>query len=157
MLARATVVAAVLLLIDGCGCTAASCSDGISIEGALASRAEPLSIEIVVCRNDVCNHGSFSSGPNATGKVFRIELQGALEVSASVHTNSSQWTLDIGLDPDDGAGPFEDGDSLHVEVTRDGALLASLDREVDYERSSPNGDWCGPICDDASFQLEPAR
>ncbi len=45
-------------------------------------------------------------------------------------------------------------ESMTIEVQRDATLVADMEVSPDYDKLAPNGESCGPVCDNASVQVD---
>jgi hypothetical protein len=133
-------------------CTTANCTAGASMQIDMQSTASSLVGQTVtVCRNAEC-YSAVLPAPPPANSTSPFSFAGTTSVAGEVWSLSDQTTrLDLEwLLPKDGQPPSLD--RYTVSLT-DGSGVSStlLDKTAAYQKESPNGDECGPVCWHASL------
>jgi hypothetical protein len=152
---------------SGCGgqdriCTTMACDSGAHITLAVpgADWATTRTWRVQVCRNSTCFSGTTDQLPAAVppaGTLFYLTgdpgfapgVFPSVSVAVSTGLLHIQWVI-VWNGSDN---TIVNGDRYTVAVTdAGGTVIAAIDRVVNYIRVAPNGESCGPICQQASIE-----
>lgn len=154
----ALALALVGLVVPSCGfsktCTEMGCTSGAGIGIDLASSAATLTGQTAtVCRNTECYAAVVPAPADAElGRVFAFP--GTTAVQGTLWNNADQTSrLDVNWQlPYGSPGPQSTDHYVVTVTTAAGATTTLFDKTTTrYEKASPNGDDCGPICWQAVF------
>jgi hypothetical protein len=159
--ARAFVVVVLALEVASCSmttCSTVGCRRSLRIDVPLAlAYADVRASMITVCRNDECVGSALAGLPETAPQPFG-GFGIVFPADAAARRNSScvliAWSdhLDVECQPyqpDD----VHDGDHYRMTLTdAGGAVVASVDRTVTYTVSFPNGEECGPTCQNVELE-----
>ncbi|HJX51591.1 MAG TPA: hypothetical protein VJ801_02385 [Polyangia bacterium] len=150
---------------SGCGgqiCGAMGCASGANITLAVpgADWATTRTWRVQVCRNSTCFSFTPDQLPAAVppaGTFFYLtgdpsfapDVFPSVSVAVSTGLLHIQWVI-VWNGSDN---TIVNGDRYTVAVTDAGGnLIAAIDRAVNYTRVAPNGESCGPVCQQARIE-----
>ncbi len=151
-----------LLVVAGCSacipqgdvyhCGSLPCDNGVSLQIPLpVSAALVPSLEIAVCRNQVCV--SLMPVTAQDGMSFVCDSYGPLSITCQIMPgpgSSAPFTLTLAFTGR--VEDFADGDQYSVQIGLPGSTpLFCTSQSVTYSESRPNGDGCDPHCLSASL------
>jgi len=154
----AVALALVGAVVQGCDfgktCTQMGCTSGAGIRIDLPSSAATLTGQTVtVCRNAEC-YAAVIPPPGEAGTGKPLSFPGAAAVNGTLQNDADQtsqlyvtWQL-----PWNSPAP-QSADRYVVTLTNSAGTTTTLfdKTTTSYEKLSPNGDDCGPICWQAIF------
>jgi len=134
-----TPLAAVPACSSSSDCTDVGCTSGVHFRSALRFQGAADSLDITVCRNGVCAHG--------TAKSSGCSLSGSIDVTCaiSVSAGTTAIAFDVAAaSPDD----IKDGDIYVFRATRGATneTLIEVTKAAKYATQKPNGPTCPPTC-----------
>jgi hypothetical protein len=162
-------LALLLWTASGCGagehtCTLVGCYSGadISLTVPQVDWATTRTWRVEACRNSTCLSGTTDQLPGdaptaGTGVSFYLAGDPSLVPGALPSVSMTAWQGSFEIQwviaSNGSDGTITDGDRYTVTVTdSSGAVVASIDRAVNYTRLAPNGESCSPICQQARIQ-----
>lgn len=128
-------------------CTDMGCEDGLSVDFSLTEPGA-YAIEIVADGDTITCTGSLPLPPCEQGGTS-CSAPGVLLMASGCALPAADHSL--GGVMISGAHPT----AVEIVVSRDGAELRRQSFTPTYQRVAPNGEACGPICDQASVTLDP--
>jgi hypothetical protein len=138
----------------GCGgdelggeCTLIGCADGLTIE-FLQQQPGAYTVELVADGETItCN------------ATLPLPACSELPSESCSRSDVTLFQSGCGLEPlhhsINGVSFTGNPSTVEIRVERDGTEVASDTFEPAYQRSAPNGEECGPICNNATVTLSP--
>jgi hypothetical protein len=133
-------------------CALNTCNSGAVIQVyANVTRDVMEASSITACLNGGCVTGAPASIPSSPGDRLSVALKGALVVQGYISSPDPVKGYLVEADFTLGDSSPADGDEYKLAVISNGeAVPGSLDQKVTYEKTTPNGASCPPVCDNVT-------